>query len=96
MYRVLLILLFTCPPLLAFADEHRPYEQEPGNNINEIALPLTTHTAAELAKVETGGKILSVEEERYGTKTVFRVKVLHDDGKVKNHRFDRDTGHSVP
>lgn len=96
MFKVLLLLLFTYSTSPAFADDHRPYEQEPGNNINEIALPLTTHTAAELAKVETGGKILSVEEEYYGSKTIFRVKVLHNDGKVKNHRFDRDSGHSVP
>ncbi len=96
MYKVFLLLLLSTSSVLTIADDHLPYEQEPGNNINEIALPLTDHTAAELAKVETGGKILSVDEEHYGNKIIFRVKVLHNDGKVKIHRFDRDSGHSVP
>lgn len=92
-YLLLICMLFSLP---ALADESIPYEQQPGNSINEIALPLTKNTAAELAKVETGGKILSVDEERRGEAVVFRVKVLHDNGKVKVHRIDRDTGHSVP
>lgn len=96
MYKVLLLLLLTNLNFSALADDNLPYEQEPGNNINEITLPLSDHTAAELAKVETGGKVLSVDEEHYGNKIIFRVKVLHNDGKVKIHRFDRDSGHSVP
>ncbi|SFK40699.1 PepSY domain-containing protein [Methylophaga sulfidovorans] len=96
MYKVLLLLLLTNLSFSALADDNLPYEQEPGNNINEITLPLSDHTAAELAKVETGGKVLSVDEEHYGNKIIFRVKVLHNDGKVKIHRFDRDSGHSVP
>lgn len=78
------------------AEEPIPYEEQPGNNINEIALPLTKHTAAELAKIETGGKILSVDEKRSGDNVIFRVKVLHNNGKVKVHRINRDTGHAVP
>jgi uncharacterized membrane protein YkoI len=96
MYKVMLLLFVASLCLPALADDHLPYEQEPGNNINEITLPLSDHTAAELAKVETGGKVLSVDEEHYGNKIIFRVKVLHNDGKVKIHRFDRDSGHSVP
>ncbi|EEF81220.1 hypothetical protein MDMS009_212 [Methylophaga thiooxydans DMS010] len=78
------------------ADELPPYENAPGNSINEIELPLTRHTAAELAKVETNGKILSVDEESRDNKVIFRIKVLHNNGKVKVHRIDRDTGHAVP
>jgi uncharacterized membrane protein YkoI len=81
---------------LVHADDAIPYEQQPGNIINEIALPLTKHTAAELAKIETGGKILSVEEQPNGDQLIFRVKVLHDNGKVKVHRIDRDSGHTLP
>lgn len=91
-----LLLLILLAPLSVFADESVPYEQQPGNSINEIMLPLTKHTAAELAKIETNGKILSVDEQRHGDKVIFRVKVLHDNGKVKVHRFDRDTGHAQP
>lgn len=92
-YLLLSLLLLSLPVM---ADEDIPYEQQPGNSINEIALPLTEHTAAELAKVETGGKILSVDEEQRGDKVIFRVKVLHNNGKVKVHRFNRDTGHAAP
>lgn len=91
---LLLIPLLLSP--FAHADDHVPYEQQPGNIINEIALPLTKHTAAELAKIETGGKILSVDEHQTDDLTIFRVKVLHNNGKVKVHRIDRDTGHTVP
>lgn len=92
-YLLLIFMLFSLP---SQADEQIPYEQQPGNSINEIALPLTKHTAAELAKIETGGKILSVNEERRGGMVIFRVKVLHNNGKVKVHRFNRDTGHTIP
>jgi hypothetical protein len=90
------LLLFLLAPLSLLADEHIPYEQQPGNSINEIVLPLTQHTAAELAKVETNGKVLSVDEQRRGAQIIFRVKVLHNNGKVKVHLFDRDTGHALP
>lgn len=93
-YSYLLLALSLSVPLQA--DEQLPYEHAPGNSINEIELPLTRHTAAELAKVETDGKILSVDEESRDNKVIFRIKVLHNNGKVKVHRIDRDTGHSVP
>ncbi len=92
-YLLLIFMLFNLP---SQADDHVPYEEQPGNSINEIALPLTQHTAAELAKIETGGKILSVEEEPRDGTVIFRVKVLHNNGKVKVHRFNRDTGHTAP
>ncbi|HDZ16504.1 MAG TPA: hypothetical protein ENI26_11335 [Methylophaga aminisulfidivorans] len=93
-----LLTLFTLLTICftAMANEEPPFEQAPGNNINEIALPLTKDTAAELAKIETAGKVLSVDEERYGNRIVFRIKVLHNNGKVKIHRLDRDTGHAIP
>jgi hypothetical protein len=91
---ILLLLLITALPLSA--DESVPYEQQPGNSINEIRLPLNQHTAAELAKVETQGQILSVEEDTQDNRIIFRVKVLHKSGKVKVHRFDRNTGHALP
>ena len=94
-FRYLLLISLLIPPFV-HADDSVPYEQQPGNNINEIALPLTKHTAAELAKIETGGKVLSVDEQRTDNAWIFRVKVLHDSGKVKVHRIDRDTGHTLP
>ncbi len=94
-FRFLLLISLLLSPFV-HADDSIPYEQQPGNIINEIALPLTKHTAAELAKIETGGKILSVDEHRVGKNTIFRVKVLHNNGKVKVHRIDRDTGHTLP
>lgn len=93
-YSYLLLALLLSMPIQA--DDNVPYEHVPGNSINEIELPLTRHTAAELAKIETDGKILSVDEETRGNKVIFRIKVLHNNGKVKVHRIDRDTGHAVP
>lgn len=90
-YLLLIIMLMGLP---AMAD-HLPYDLEPGSSVNEITLPLTKHTAAELARIETGGKVLSVDEERRNKHVIFRVKVLHNDGKVKVHRIDRDTGHAA-
>ncbi|MCX4186330.1 PepSY domain-containing protein [Methylophaga sp. OBS4] len=87
-----LIIMLTSLPAMA---DHLPYDLEPGTSINEIALPLTKHTAAELARIETGGKVLSVDEERRNNHIIFRVKVLHNNGKVKVHRIDRDTGHAA-
>ena len=63
-----------------------------------ISLPLSAFLLRQnnLMAVELRDKVLSVDEEHYGNKIIFRVKVLHNDGKVKIHRFDRDSGHSVP
>ncbi len=94
-FRFLFLISLLFSPIV-LADDSVPYEQQPGNIINEIALPLTKHTAAELAKIETGGKILSVDEQQAGKGIIFRVKVLHNNGKVKVHRIDRDTGHTLP
>ena len=89
-----LLLILSLYGSSAQADESIPYEQQPGNSINEIVLPLTKHTAAELAKIETNGQVLSVDEQQVNNHVIFRVKVLHDSGKVKMHLFDRDTGHA--
>lgn len=74
---------------------HLPEDVEQATNVNDIALPLTEHSAAELAHIETGGKILSVEQTQENDQIIFRVKVLHQNGKVKVHRFDGETGHAI-
>lgn len=89
----LLIMLFTLP--LSGYTDHLPPEAEAGSSINDIALPLTKKTAAELAQVESGGRVLSVDQEEYQNHTIFRVKVLHQDGKVKTYRLDRETGYQM-
>lgn len=66
---------------------------EPGDNINEIQLPLTKTSAAELIRLESKGKVLSVEEKRISDITLFRVKVLHKNGKIKIYSLDKATGH---
>jgi|GEM_PF-586642 len=66
---------------------------EPGDNVNEIQLPLTKRTAAELVRVESEGKVLSVDKVQHKGKSIFRVKVLHDDGKIKLYRIDPQTGY---
>lgn len=90
--RYLLLSLLLTAPVQA---DHLPIDIEPGSSVNEIALPLNEKTAAELAQVETGGKVLSVDQEHSNSHVYFRVKVLHQDGMVKIHRIDRDTGHRV-
>jgi len=89
-----LILVMLTLPLSGYTD-HLPPEAEAGTSINDIALPLTKKTAAELAQVETGGRVLSVDQEQYQNHTIFRVKVLHQDGKVKTYRLDRQTGYQM-
>lgn len=89
----LLIIMLTLP--LSVYSDHLPPEAEAGTSINDIALPLTKKTAAELAQVESGGRVLSVDQEQYQNHTIFRVKVLHQNGKVKTYRLDRDTGYQM-
>ena len=67
---------------------------EPGDGVNEIQLPLTKQSAAELIRVEYQGKVLSVDRNRFKGKTIFRVKVLHDNGKIKFYRLDPLTGYA--
>ena len=55
-------------------------------------LPLTEETAAEHIKQKTNGKILSVATKQKDGKTIFRVKVLHQDDKIKIYPLDAETG----
>ncbi len=72
---------------------HLPDDIEPGDAVNDIQLPLTKESAAELVQIESKGKILSVDKKSDHGKTIFRVKVLHDNGKIKVYSLDSDTGH---
>tara|TARA_R110000772_G_C13118513_1_gene421553 strand:- start:47 stop:298 length:252 start_codon:yes stop_codon:yes gene_type:complete len=77
-------------PLFA---KHLAEDIEPGDGINEIQLPLTKESAAELVRMETNGKILSVEEAPHKDHFIFKIKVLHNDGKIKIYRLDPKTAH---
>jgi len=72
-----------------------PDDIEPGDGVNEIQLPLTKQSAAELIRVESQGKVLSVDKAKYKGKNIMKVKVLHKNGKVKFYRLDPQTGHAV-
>jgi len=72
---------------------HMPDDIEPGDSINDIQLPLTKESAAELIQVETHGKILSVTEKKKAGKLIFRIKVLLSDGMIKVYQLDPNTGH---
>jgi len=85
----LLLLSFMVPAYSArLADDI-----EPGDGVNEIQLPLTKESAAELIRVESGGKILAVDEHKHKNKIIFKIKVLHSNGKVKYHYIDPMTAH---
>jgi len=71
-----------------------PDDIEPGDSVNDIQLPLTKQSAAELIRVEYQGKVLSVNESQHKGRHVFRIKVLHDDGKVKYYKLDPQTGYA--
>lgn len=66
---------------------------EPGEGIHEIQLPLTKESAAELIRMESKGKILSVERASFIDKFIYKIKVLHDDGKIKIYLLDAHTAH---
>ncbi len=80
---------------VAAVAKNLPSDIEPGDGINEIQLPLNKKSAAELVRIETKGKILSVDEAKQNGIKIFKVKVLHSTGKVKNHIVDSRTGHSL-
>jgi len=73
---------------------HLPDDIEPGDGVNEIQLPLTKSSAAELVRVESNGKVLSVNKKEVKGNIIFRVKVLHKDGKIKIYPLDSQTGHA--
>lgn len=89
--RILVYLLFAVFSTFVFA-KSLPDDIEPGDGINEIKLPLNKKSAAELVRIETKGKILSVDKEKVNGKNIFIVKALHNNGKVKNHYVDPQTG----
>ena len=61
----------------------------------DTTLPLTKESAAEHIQQQSGGKVLSVDPKQDGDKQLFRVKVLHDDGKIKVYQLDAETGREV-
>jgi len=74
---------------------HLPDDIEPGDAVNDIQLPLTRESAAELVRIESEGKVLSVDEKKGNGNTIFRVKVLHENGKIKIYSVDQKTGHTL-
>jgi len=95
MKKLLILLLFVAYPAYS---QHLADDTDPGDPVNDIELPLTAETAAELIAIETGGKILSSKEVDLGTATpgtlYFRVKVLLDKkGIIKIYLLDAHTGH---
>lgn len=91
--RYFLTLLMVILTVTALAEE-LPDDIEPGDVVNDIQLPLTKKSAAELAHIESGGKVMSVDENQEGNHVYFSVKVLHDNGKIKIYHIDRDSGHA--
>jgi uncharacterized membrane protein YkoI len=89
-YLFILMLLSLSAPLFA---KYLADDIEPGDGVNEIQLPLTKESAAELIRMESKGKILSVEEKPHEGTFIFKIKVLHDDGKIKIYRLDPTTAH---
>lgn len=87
---LMIILLTSSLPLLA---KYLADDIEPGEGTNDIQLPLTRESAAELIRMESQGKILSVEETPYRGNMIFKIKVLHDDGKINIYRLDPQTAH---
>ncbi len=90
--RYLFITMFLTSSAPLFA-KYLADDIEPGDGVNEIQLPLTKESAAELIRMESKAKILSVEEKPYRDKFIFKIKVLHDDGKIKIYRLDPQTAH---
>lgn len=90
-YLVILFLISLASTVVA---NHLPDDIEPGDAVNDIQLPLTKQSAAELARIQSGGKVLSVSQEQHDGHIIFVVKILHDNGKVKLYRLDKDTAHS--
>ncbi|EMR12321.1 hypothetical protein MPL1_10833 [Methylophaga lonarensis MPL] len=91
----LLVMFSVLATPLAWAGYAPVYAEENDTETFHIMLPLTTDSAAELAQLRTGGKVLSVEEEQRNSYTLYLVKVLHDNGRVRTYRFDRDTGQTM-
>lgn len=92
LFRYLFTIIILSLPYSLFAN-HLADDIEPGDGINEIQLPLNKESAAELIRMETKGKILSVDEAPHKGKIIFKIKVLHDDGKIKIYRLDPLTAH---
>ena len=92
-FRTLFILSLLIPATVVLS-AHLPDDIEPGNSVNEIQLPLTKESAAELIRVESGGKTLSVSSKKYKEEIIFHIKVLHDDGTIRVYRLNPKTGHA--
>ncbi|MFW5450429.1 MAG: PepSY domain-containing protein [Methylophagaceae bacterium] len=93
LFRYLVVMLALMLTFNVFA-AHLPDDIEPGDGVNDIQLPLTKESAAELVRIENKGKVLSVDQTKAKGKKIFSIKVLHDNGKIKVYQLDSQTGHS--
>jgi len=73
---------------------HISDDVEAGDGVNDIQLPLTKESAAELVRIESQSKVLSVDEQEHNGQMIFRVKVLLD-GKIKVYLIDPLTAHPI-
>jgi uncharacterized membrane protein YkoI len=93
-YRLFIFVLFSFLSQPLFSAQLAE-DIEPGDGVNEIQLPLTKQSASELIRVESQGKVLSVDQANHDGKIIFKIKVLHDNGKIKIYRLDPNTGYAV-
>jgi hypothetical protein len=90
--RHLITVIALALPLFTYA-AYLADDIEPGDGTNEIQLPLTKKTAAELIHLEKKGQILSVDTQKFKGKIVFKIKVLQTGGIIRHYLLDPITGH---
>ena len=90
---ILLPLLLTLPVAVAAAGSYRDQPSRPG------AERLHRHSLDDVVSGVRGrnpGKVLSADTVQQGDRSVHRIRVLNERGRVRGLRFDADTGKPLP
>ncbi len=85
-------LAFAVPCLTAEARTNTTYLLAQNNAGDEARAQIKPARAAAIAKKLYGGKVMSIDSRERDGRLIYRVKLLQDDGRLRNVRVDGRTG----
>lgn len=90
-YLLLVVALLTGLPAAALANPPHTPAVQPGQLV-QASDRISLNQATRMVREETGGRVLSAEEVQRGNRSVYRIRVLLGEGRVRVVEVDPQSG----
>lgn len=89
---LVLALALTSSPADARANASSSYQLAQNAQGKEAQAQIKPARAAAIAKKRYGGKVMSIDSRKHDGRVIYRIKLLQEDGRLRNVRVDGRTG----